>query len=94
LHVERPVPAAVLDGAAKSLRNFLAENFPLGEDAWQLSPEDSLLDAGVIDSTGVLELISFLESQFGIEISDEELLPENLDSIENILRFLEQKLVA
>ena len=74
------------------IRRFLAENFPLGQDATKLDPDDRLLEAGVIDSTGVLELVGFLELHYGIEVSDDELLPENLDSINNIVRYLERKL--
>jgi acyl carrier protein len=75
----------------RELRRFLHENFPLAGDAAKLDPGESLLDAGVIDSTGVLELIDFLEGRFGVTVADEELVPENLDSIANILRFLRVK---
>jgi acyl carrier protein len=67
---------------------FIQENFfvsgPLGHD-------ESLLDTGVIDSTGVLEVISFVESKFDIQVLDEEILPENLDSISRIAAFVERK---
>ena len=76
----------------RDVRRFLVENFPLGKDAAELASTDSLLDAGVIDSTGVLELVGFLEDHFTISISDEELLPENLDSVDTIVRFLQRKL--
>jgi len=76
----------------REVRRFLAENFPLGENADTLAGNDALLEAGVIDSTGVLELVGFLESRFGIVVSDEELLPENLDSIDRIVGYLEAKL--
>lgn len=77
--------------AENDLRRFLRENFPLAGDASKLGADESLLDAGVIDSTGVLELIDFLETRFGIRVGDEELVPENLDSIANIMRFLRVK---
>jgi acyl carrier protein len=76
------------------IRAFLAENFPLGADANRLASDASLLEAGVIDSTGVLELIGFLESQYGIEVADDELLPENLDSIASIVRYVDGKLAS
>ncbi len=76
----------------RDVRRFLVENFPLGKDAAELSSTDSLLDAGVIDSTGVLELVGFLEDHYSISISDEELLPENLDSVDTIVQFLQRKL--
>ena len=85
-----------LDTAAteREVRRFLAENFPLGQDAALLDGEAALLDAGIIDSTGVLELVEFLETRFDIRVSDEELLPENLDSVNRIVDFLGRKLRA
>lgn len=76
------------------LRGFFADNFPLGGDAESLDRSESLLDAGVIDSTGVMELIGFLESRFEIEIPDDDLLPENFYSISSILEYLERRLPA
>jgi acyl carrier protein len=76
------------------VRQFLAENFPLGEDPDQLPAEASLLEAGIIDSTGVVELVDFIESTYGIRVEDEELVPENLDSIRNIVAFVERKRAA
>lgn len=73
------------------LRSFLAENFLLGEEFRGLPGSASLIEAGIIDSTGVLELVGFLEETYEIEISDSELVPENLDSIDNILRFMAAK---
>jgi len=75
----------------RQIRSFLAENFPLGRNAFELAGDAALLDAGVIDSTGVLEVVDFLESQYAITISDDELVPENLDSIDNIVRFVRAK---
>ena len=72
------------------VRAFLAENFVLGDDQ-TLAGSASLIDAGIIDSTGVLELVGFLEETYGIRIADYELLPENLDSIDNIVRFVGEK---
>ena len=75
----------------RDLRAFLAANYFLGDDPSQLAASSSLIEAGLIDSTGVLELVGYLEEQFGIRITNEELLPENLDSIENIVGFVERK---
>jgi acyl carrier protein len=60
-------------------------------DPSALDDEMSLLDSGIIDSTGVLEVVQFIEEQFGIQVKDEELLPENLDSVGRIARFVERK---
>ena len=73
------------------LRSFLAENFLLGEELRGLPGSASLIEAGIIDSTGVLELVGFLEEAYEIEITDSELVPENLDSIDNVVRFVGAK---
>jgi len=78
---------------AREIRRFIRDELLFGEDDPTLTARDSLLARGVIDSTGVLELVTFLESHFGIHVVDEELVPENLDSIENIVRFVERKSV-
>jgi acyl carrier protein len=71
--------------------NFIKENYIIGRREKELDPDESLLDSGIIDSTGVLELVMFLEEQFSIKIEDEELIPENMDTINNILLFLRKK---
>jgi acyl carrier protein len=73
------------------IRAFIADNFLLGDDVQKLAGSASLIDAGIIDSTGVLELVGFLEDSYGIRIADHELLPENLDSIDNVIRFVGEK---
>jgi len=73
------------------IRAFIADNFLLGDDVQNLPGSASLIDAGIIDSTGVLELVGFLEDRYGIRIADHELLPENLDSIDNVIRFVGEK---
>jgi len=71
------------------LRQFFIENFMMPSDF----PEDaSFLENGIIDSTGVLELVTFLEKDFGIKVDDDEIIPENLDSTKNIEQFLKIKL--
>ena len=73
------------------IRAFIIENFLFGNDDG-LSDDSSFLEEGIIDSTGVLELVSFLEEEFGITVDDEDLIPENLDSINNVTAYLERKL--
>lgn len=72
------------------IRSFIIENFLFGE-ANGLKDDASFLDEGIIDSTGVLELVTFLEEEFDIAIEDEELIPENLDSINNVAVYLGKK---
>ena len=74
-----------------ALRRFIGENFMFQDEVKSLADDASFLDSGIIDSTGVLELVCFLENTFGIEVADDEMLPENLDSIGNITRFIEKK---
>ena len=75
----------------KQIREFIIENFLFG-NANGLKDETSFLEEGIIDSTGVLELVTFLEEKFEIQVADEELIPENLDSINNVTTYLERKI--
>jgi acyl carrier protein len=72
------------------LRTFIIDNFLFG-DGNGLENESSFLDEGIIDSTGILELVAYLEENFNITVEDEELIPEHLDSINNIAAFLKKK---
>ena len=73
------------------IRQFIIDNFLMGQDSDSLKDDSSFLEEGVIDSTGVLELVGFLEENYEIKVEDEELIPENLDSIKNICAYLETK---
>jgi acyl carrier protein len=75
-----------------AVRRFISENFLFRDDGDAIAHDQSLLDAGIIDSTGVLELVCFLETTFGIEVQDDEMLPENLDSIRAISNYVGRKL--
>lgn len=75
----------------KIVRDFIVNNFLFGDDGL-LKEDTSFLDSGVVDSTGILELISFLEERFGIRVEDEELVPENLDSLLKVTMYVEKKL--
>jgi acyl carrier protein len=73
------------------VRKFLTDQFLFGESR-PLERDVSLFDQGIVDSTGILELINYLEERYGIKVQDTELLPENLDTIGNICAFLDRKL--
>ncbi|MBB6179730.1 MULTISPECIES: acyl carrier protein [Pseudorhizobium] len=73
------------------MREFIAENFLFRADA-EIADDQSLLESGVMDSTGVLELIAFLETSYGISIADEEIIPQNLDSVDAMTNYLARKL--
>ncbi|MCX7927282.1 MAG: acyl carrier protein [Candidatus Omnitrophica bacterium] len=70
---------------------FINKNFVATRNV-ELKDDNSLLDKGIIDSTGVLELVSFLEETFGFQVQDEELIPDNLDSIHKITAYVSRKL--
>ena len=72
------------------IRSFIVENFLFGNDDG-LADDSSFLDEGIIDSTGILELVEFIEEEFSISVDDEDLIPENLDSINNVAGYLEGK---
>jgi acyl carrier protein len=74
----------------KQVRSYIVDNFLFGDDNG-LEDSTSFLESGMIDSTGILEVIGFLEEQFAIKVNDDELVPENLDSIRNIVGFLYTK---
>lgn len=73
-----------------SVRQFIATNFYIGKSL-SLKSETSLLDSGIVDSTGVLEIVLFIEERFGIQVGDHEMLPENMDSIGKIADFVARK---
>ena len=75
----------------QTIREFIVENFLFGSDNG-LKDDTSFLDEGIMDSTGALELVTFLEEEFSITVEDEELIPENLDSIDNVANYLQRKM--
>lgn len=78
---------------AQTIRSFISENF-LFHDTSSMRADESLLEAGLIDSTGILELVSFLENEFAIEIPDADIVPENLDSIAAITAYVGRRISA
>lgn len=73
------------------VRAYILENYLFSEDPAELDDGDSFLDKGIIDSTGILEVIYFLEDDFGVNVEDDEMIPENLDSVNNIVAFVNKK---
>jgi len=74
----------------EKVRGFIISNFYVADPA-ALKDDASLLDAGIVDSTGVLEVISFIEGEFGITVDDAEMVPENLDAVNHIAAFVQKK---
>jgi len=73
------------------IRSYIVENFLFGDDSG-LEDDTSFLDEGILDSTAALELVGFIEKEFSITVEDEEVIPENLDSINNVVNFLKKKI--
>jgi acyl carrier protein len=74
-----------------TLNEYIKDKFLLGDDSKVLKDDDSFLEKGIIDSTGVLELVNFIEETFLIKIEDEELIPDNLDSINKLVSYIDRK---
>ncbi|WP_432741268.1 acyl carrier protein [Methylobacter sp. G7] len=75
----------------KIIRQYILENLLFTEDEQALQDDDSFLDSGIIDSTGVMEVILFIEESFDIKVNDDEMLPANLDSVNNLAVFIHRK---
>ena len=75
----------------QAIREFIVENFLFGSENG-LEDDSSFLENGIVDSTGILELVTFLEEHYTIKVEDDELVPENLDSLNNVARYIEGKL--
>lgn len=75
----------------ETLRRFILENYLFTTDPTALALDDSLLERGIVNSTGMLELVLFVEEQFGVQVRDEEMTPENLDSVNRIARFVQSR---
>jgi acyl carrier protein len=73
------------------VRNFIVENFLFGDTSYQLADDASLIENDIIDSTAVLELVAFIEDNFGITMSDADIVPANLDSLARISSFIEAR---
>jgi acyl carrier protein len=78
------------DSIKAQIRRYLLDNLLFSENDADLPDDASLLDRGILDSTGVLEVVLFLEERFGIQVKDTEMLPENFDSVNNLVRFVER----
>jgi acyl carrier protein len=74
------------------LRIFILENFLFTDDQDALADGDSFLERGIVDSTGIMEVITHIEERFGLTVANNEMVPENLDSVENLVEYVQKKL--
>jgi acyl carrier protein len=81
------------DNIKAKVRAYIVENFIMGGNADHLKDADSFMETHVIDSTGFLELVTFIEETYGFAVDDDEMVPENLDSLDNIDAYVRRKLV-
>ena len=84
--------SAELSSIEHDIRQFVIANFLFGTDDGTLASDESFLENGIIDSTGVLELVGFLEQTYQIKVRDQELIPDNLDSLHKVSAFVQRKL--
>lgn len=78
--------------AKNEIRGFILEDYMIGESEEALDNNDSFLEKGIIDSTGILELIMFIEEIYNIEVADEEVIPDNLDSVNKVCIYIDRKI--
>ena len=76
----------------EDVRAYIADNFIMGTNGTKFTDSDSFLDLHIIDSTGFLELVAYIEEKYSIRVEDEEMIPENLDSLNSIEAYVEKKL--
>jgi acyl carrier protein len=76
------------------VRDFVLKNYLFTAEQTALKSEDSFMKSGIMDSTGILEMIMFLHDEFGVDVTDDEMVPENLDSVNNVVAFVTKKLSA
>lgn len=77
-----------------TLREFILENYLFSDNPRDLNDSDSFLTTGILDSMGILELVAFLEEDLGVKVDTSEMVPDNLDSIDNLLAFINKKAAA
>lgn len=76
------------------LRSFIVENFLFGDESQAPGDAASLIESDIVDSTGILEIVGFLEERFGVVVADADIVPDNFDSLERLSAFVEARLVA
>lgn len=83
-----------MEGIKREILNFISANLFMGTRVTEITEDQSFLELGILDSTGVIELIAFLEEAYGLHVEDDEIVPENLDSLVNIERYVLSKTAA
>jgi acyl carrier protein len=81
-----------MEDVQRRIEAFILDDLLFGDESRMPMPDDSLVESGVVDSTGILEIIEFLEAEFGVQVDDVETVPENLDGIARLTAFVSRKL--
>ncbi len=87
----RHAPGEATEGIRQKLRAYILENFLFGASGDELKNDGSFLEKGIIDSTGILEIVNYVEGEFNIKVEDEEIVPENLDSVDRLAQYISRK---
>ena len=77
-----------------TLRTFVLENFLFTDDPEALADDGSFLERGIVDSTGIMEVITFIEEEYGFTVANDEMVPENLDSVESLVAYVQKRQAA
>jgi acyl carrier protein len=85
---------SILSSSKEQIRQYVAQNLIFSNNGFELSDDASFLEEGVVDSTGVLELVMFVEDTFGVAVADEEIVPDNFDSVNNLALYIQNKTAA
>ena len=82
-----------MERLTQELRAWIVENFLFGDDSapFAFTDDDSFQERGIVDSTGILELVCHLQAQYAIDVADDELVPDNLDSLTKVACFVQRK---
>lgn len=83
-----------MDEYAPVIRNFIVENFLFSDAGTPFDDDESFSSKGIIDSTGVMELVAWIEETFGFTVLDADLVPENFDSVKNVGRYISRRIVS
>ncbi len=75
----------------EQIRNYIAENFLFSSNGFTLDDDESFLEAGVVDSLGVVELVSFVEENFNVQVPDDDIVPDNFDSVDNLAAYIARR---
>lgn len=76
------------------IRDFIAQNLLFSDNGYQYGDDDSFLQEGIVDSVGVMDLVSFVEDNFNVEVDDQEIVPDNFDSVNKLAQYVRGKLAV